>query len=86
MVTTRRTTSARDPFTEAIESAYDNLPVQEAQEIDSIAKHLIIKVKERKRGRLPPQFGYGSALELIAKLGIYMNKHKPKENQNGEEI
>jgi len=69
----------RNPMLDAIDSAYGKLPQEEAQTIDKLADHLVASIKGYRRRYVQPQFGFSSALEVIAKLGIYLNKNQDKE-------
>lgn len=64
---------------EAIKRAYMNCPEPEACMIERIANNLIYQISLRWAGKnTKSMFGFDSALELIAKLGIFLNDRDKK--------
>jgi hypothetical protein len=70
----------RKLFMEAIDSAYMKLTPAEADQIDKLVRHAqntLTEYKVKNKSSRPSGFGDISALELIAKLGIWLNENKP---------
>ena len=64
----------KDLSNDEIELAYQALPADEKIEIDAMAKKLEAALKARHYGKTPLMFGRKQALEVLAKLGIWLNK------------
>lgn len=65
-----------------IENAYKALPDDQRAEIDRMAQQIENKIKARIRSNGQPiAFGRKQALELLAKLGIWMNANDPAPAQ-----
>ena len=65
----------KDLSYDGIELAYQALPADEKIEIDAMAKKLEAALKARPHyGLTPLMFGRKQSLEVLAKLGIWLNK------------
>jgi hypothetical protein len=64
----------KDLSYDEIELAYQALPADEKIEIDAMAKKLEAALKARHYGLTQLMFGRKQSLEVLAKLGIWLNK------------
>ncbi len=67
--------STSDMTTRAILAAYKRLPAQERSKIDRLAETLRARIRRSSPGG--KGLGKQAALELIGKLGIFLEKHTP---------
>lgn len=66
-----------DLFSQATDQAFQKLPEQEAIIIEKQCNRLIRNIRLKKKAArvhetIPAMFGFSSALELLAKLGIFL--------------